>query len=137
MKRGILLVLIGLLLLTSMTACGGYRRSVVTTPETTVGTDGARGTRNFHYRADGQLTDGSRTHGTVHHGYRHDGLVTDTDGIIGNGMHADGHRTTRRAAVGTEGTRTAADIHRAPRVDGRDDGMYPQHSAYRSDLVAR
>jgi len=133
MKRGILLVLIGLLLVASMAGCNAYRRSVVTAPENTVETRSSRGegTRDFHYRRDGQVVDGTRRH--VQHNYRHDGRVTDTDGLIGNGTHADGHHTTRRATerVG-DGVNTTF-----PRTGGNRpmDGVGP--GAYRSDLVAR
>ena len=141
MKKGILLVLIGLLLVTSMVGCNAYRRSVVTAPErTTVETHGSRGagTRNFHHRNDGRVVDGTRRHS--YHNYRHDGRVTDTDGIIGNDVHADGHRAVRRGLDRIEdGTRRTVDGARSvlPGVDGnrRMDGTQP--SAYRNDLVAR
>ena len=141
MKRGIVLVLIGLLLVASLVGCNAYRRNVVTTPETHVTAPGVtRG--NFRYRGDGQVVDGRthrrthRTHG--HHNYRHDGRITDTDGIIGDGSHADrppdGRHTTGRAADRLEdGARnTTGRVGGVRRMDG-----VTGPSVNRNDLVAR
>ena len=149
MKRGILLVLIGLLLVGTLVGCGTYRRNVVTTPDNAVThgtTDGVtRG--SFRYRNDGQVVDG-RTHRRAHrgthgyhgtHNFRYDGRVTDTDGIIGDGTHADrpptGHRAVRRGAnhVG-DGVRNATwGVENGPR---RMDGVITP-GGYRNDAVTR
>ena len=154
MKRGILLVLIGLLLVSTLVGCNTYRRHVVTTPDTNVTqSDGTRAaTRGgFRYRTDGQVVDG-RTHRRTHghyahrghygaHSYRHDGRVTDTDGIIGDGTHADrpadGRHATRRAVerMGDgvrDGVRNAGE-----RVADGSRWIDGTTGAYRSDLVAR
>jgi len=109
MKRTILFVLAAILFVALFTGCRAYRRTDAVTPGYHA-TERHNGTaRSFHYRNDGyvaghnatrdsSLTRAPYTYG--HHNYRHDGMVTDTDGVIGNGIHADGYNAARRAADG-------------------------------------
>lgn len=112
MKRVILFALIAVLFVALFTGCRAYRRTDVTAPGHAVThTDGAARNRGFHYRSDGYVAGSRATHGTHHardgmtrgHHYRHDGLVTDTDGLVGNGTHADRAYTARPNVDGVHG----------------------------------
>ena len=127
MKRIIWLALTALMFLALFAGCN--------TGRTVVGTDGVHrdGVRGgYHYRHDGYAnsggisrdryhhhqTDGHRHHNrrTDGHHYRHDGRVTDTDGIIGNGIDADrpGGRVHNRGTTnGMAGTGSARNTDRS------------------------
>jgi len=132
MKRTILFALIAVMFLAMFTGCRAYRRNHTfhTAPGHTITNHDGRTTTNrgFHYRTDGSVSNGHRaTDGRVAtrdnrldghmngHGFRHDGRVTDHDGIIGNGTHADrpagleGYRAERGVSpygIGRPGTTT-------------------------------
>jgi len=91
MKKGVSFALIGLMLLSMLTGCHGYRRVEHVTPSRPATEN--RATHTPHtYRHDGTTRhhNGVPRHydGTARH-YRGDGRVTDTDGLIGNGIGAD------------------------------------------------
>lgn len=102
MKKAISFVLVALMFVSFLTGCNAYRRTVVTESEREV-VDATRGTRGFHHRRDGLITDSSNLNRTARHHekhkhhhdrvarehFRYDGDVTDRDGVIGNGVHAD------------------------------------------------
>ncbi|MCL2563503.1 MAG: hypothetical protein FWE08_05650 [Oscillospiraceae bacterium] len=98
MKRTILFALLAVMFLAMVTGCRAYRRNTVTAPTHEITNTHGRTNRSFHHRNDGHVgTHTNRSHlaRDGHHArthvrnHRHDGLVTDTDGIIGNGTHAD------------------------------------------------
>jgi len=96
MKKGVSFALIGLMLLSMITGCHGYRRVEHVTPAPPATENRAARAPHTTHRNDNAIRhrDGVNRNmdgvtrpsdGIVRH-YRGDGRVTDTDGIVGNGV---------------------------------------------------
>ncbi|MCL2828395.1 MAG: hypothetical protein FWD99_06615 [Oscillospiraceae bacterium] len=109
MKKGVSFALIGLMLLSMITGCHGYRRVEHVTPRPPATENRvARAPHTHRHDTTTRHHDGVNRNldGIARH-YRGDGRVTDTDGLIGNGINADrpmyGNRPGRTVADNVDG----------------------------------